>query len=211
MVPYLEVGSFSFTPIIPLHSNVGLERDLELGKSSPRTTHLRSQSRAWVQPSNGYPNMIPCLEAGNFAFPPIIPLRSNMGLERDPKLGKCDSRTTRLRSQSRPRVQPSNGYPNMIPYLEVGNFAFPPIIPICSNAGLERDLKLGKNSPRTKGLRSQIRPRVQPSNGYQNMFPYLESGNFAFRPIIPLCSNVGLEWDMELGKSSQELHVLARN
>ena len=46
-----------------------------------------------VQLPNGYPNMIPYVETKNFAFQPIIPLRSNLGLECDPKLRKNSPRT----------------------------------------------------------------------------------------------------------------------
>jgi hypothetical protein len=93
----------------------------------------------------------------NFTFQPIIPLHSNKGLECDPKLRKCGPRTTRLCSQSIPRLQPSNGYPKLISYLEMKNFTFQPIIPLRSNSGLECDPKLRKCGPRTTCLRSQIK------------------------------------------------------
>ena len=60
-----------FKPIIPLlpnslHSrlvkNLGLEWPEVEKKGGPRTTRLFSQSRPRVQLSNGYPNMISCLQ-----------------------------------------------------------------------------------------------------------------------------------------------------
>jgi hypothetical protein len=192
--------NFTFQPIIPLRSNSGLECDPKLRKCGPRTTRLRSQSRPRLQLSNGYPKLISYLETKNFTFQPIIPLRSNSGLECDPKLRKCGPRTTRLRSQSRPRLQLSNGYPKLISYLETKNFTFQPIIPLRSNSGLECDPKLRKCGPRTTRLRSQSRPRLQLSNGYPKLISYLETKNFTFQPIIPLRSNSGLECDPKLRK-----------
>jgi hypothetical protein len=182
MIPYLETDNFSFPPIIPFHSNLGLKCDPKLRKRGPRTIGLCSQSRPHVQLSNGYPNMIPYLQTKNFSFPLIIPLRSNLGLECDPKLRKNSPRTTRLCSQSRPRLQLSNGYPNMIPYLETKKFAFPPILPHCSNLGLECDPKLRKNDPRTTCLHLQSRLGAKISNGYPNIILYLETEKFLFHP-----------------------------
>jgi hypothetical protein len=200
LISYLEMKNFTFQPIIPLRSNSGLECDPKLRKCGPRTTRLRSQSRPRLQLSNGYPKLISYLETKNFTFQPIIPLRSNSGLECDPKLRKCGPRTTRLRSQSRPRLQLSNGYPKLISYLETKNFTFQPIIPLRSNSGLECDPKLRKCGPRTTRLRSQSRPRLQLSNGYPKLISYLETKNFTFQPIIPLHSNSGLECDPKLRK-----------
>jgi hypothetical protein len=107
----------TFQPIIPLRSNLGLECDPKLRKSIPRTTRPCSQSRPCAQLPNGYPNMISYMETKNYSFQPIIVLRSNLGLECDPKLRKCGPRTTRPCLQSRPRAQLRNGYPNMISYL----------------------------------------------------------------------------------------------
>jgi hypothetical protein len=36
-------------------------------------------------------------------------------------------------------VQLSNGYPNMISYVETKSFSFQPIIPLLSNLGLEHE------------------------------------------------------------------------
>jgi hypothetical protein len=93
----------------------------------------------------------------NFTFQPIIPLHSNSGLECDPKLRKCGPRSTHLHSQSRPRVQISNGYPKLISYLEAKNFTFQPIIPLHSKLGMEYDQKLTKCGPRATHLLSQIK------------------------------------------------------
>jgi hypothetical protein len=99
MISYLEAENFTFQPIIPLHSNSGLECDPKLRKCGPRSTLIHTQSRPHVQPSNGYPKFISYLKEENFTFQPIIPLRSNLGLECDLKLRKCTTRTTCLRSQ----------------------------------------------------------------------------------------------------------------
>ena len=125
--------------------NVAQELLVSTHKSIPR-----------LQLSNGYPNFISYLETKNFTFTPIIPLRSNSGLECDPKLRKCGRRTTSLRSQSRPCPQLSNGYPKFISYLEAKNFTFQPIIPLHSKSGMEYDQKLTKCGPRATHLRSQI-------------------------------------------------------
>jgi hypothetical protein len=61
------------------------------------------KSRRRLKNSNGYPKLISYSETKNFNFEPIIPLRSNWGLECDPKLRKCGPRTTRLRSQIKTR------------------------------------------------------------------------------------------------------------
>jgi len=67
-----------------------------------------------------------------YIFKPIIPLLPNslhsrlvkhLGLEWSKVEKKGGPRTTRLRSQSRPRVQLSNGYLNMISYLQTKRFA----------------------------------------------------------------------------------------
>jgi hypothetical protein len=145
----------AFQPIIPLHSNLGLECDTKSRKSGPRTTRPRSQSRPHAQLPNGYPNMISYLETENSAFQPIIPLYSNLGLECDPKSRKRGPRTTRPRSQSRPHAQLPNGYPNMISYLETENSAFQPRIPLCSNLHLECNPKSRKSDPRTTHPRLQ--------------------------------------------------------
>jgi hypothetical protein len=131
--------NFIFQPINPLHSNSGLECDPKLRKYGRRTTHLRSQSIPHLQLTNGYPKLISYLEMKNFTFQSIIPLRSNSGLECDPKLRKCGRRTKRLRSQSRPRLQLTNGYPKLISYLETKKYTFQPIIPLRPNLGLECD------------------------------------------------------------------------
>jgi hypothetical protein len=65
-------------------------------------------------------------------FKPIIPLLPkslHSGLVKlGPRMTRSwetiGPRTTRLRSQSRPRVQISNGYPNMISYLQMHNVSF---------------------------------------------------------------------------------------
>jgi hypothetical protein len=201
MIPYLETKIFFFQPIIPLHSNTGPEGDPKSRKSIPGTTCPRSQSIPRAQFLNGYPNMITYLETKNYAFQPIIPLRSNTGPECDPNLIKSDARTTHPLSQSRPRAQLSNGYKNMIPYLEMENSSFQPIIPLCSNSGPECDPKLRKSGPRTTRPSSQSRPRAQLSNGYPNMIPYLEMQNSTFQSIIPLRSNSGPECDSSSRKS----------
>jgi hypothetical protein len=203
MIPYLETKNYVFQPIIPLCSNPSPKCDPKSSKSGPRTTCPRSQSRPCAQLSNGYPNIIPYLETNNTAFQPIIPLCSIQGLECDPKSRKRGLRTTRPPSQSRPRAQLSNGYPNMIPYLETEKSNFQPIIPLRSNLGPECDLKLRKSGSRTTRLHMQSRPHAQLSNGYPNTIPYLEMENFAFQPIIPLYSNLGPECDPKLKKRGQ--------
>ena len=124
MISYMEMGYFSFQPIIPLHSNLGLERDPKLKKAAQELHVFSRNQDCSVQLSNGYPNMISYVETKNFDFQPIIPLRSNISLECDPKLRKNGPRTIRLCLQSKPRVQLSNGYPNMISYLQMNNFNF---------------------------------------------------------------------------------------
>jgi hypothetical protein len=199
-ISYLETENFTFQPIIPLCSYSILECDPKLRKCGPRTTHLCSQSRPRLQISNGYPKLISYLETKNFTFQCIIPLYSNSGFECEPKLRKCGRRTTHLFSQSKPRLQLSNGFPKLISYLETKNFTFQPIIPLRSNSGLECDPKLRKCGRRTTRLYSQSRPRLQISNGYPKLISYLETDNFTFQPIIPLCSNSGLECDPKLRK-----------
>jgi hypothetical protein len=186
--------------MIPLRSNSGLECDPKLRKCAPRTTGLRSQSRPRLQLSNGYPKLISYLETKNLTFQPIIPLRSKSGPECDPRLRKCGRRTTRLLSQSRPRLQFSNAYPKLISYLETKNFTFQRIIPLRSKSALECDTNLRKCGPRNTRLRSQSRPRLQLSNGYPKLISYLEVDNFTFQPIIPHRSNSGLECDPKLRK-----------
>jgi hypothetical protein len=65
-------------------------------------------------------------------FKPIIPLLpnslhlrlvKNLGLELPEVAKKWGPRTASLRSQSKPRVQLSNGYPKMISYLQMKKFA----------------------------------------------------------------------------------------
>jgi hypothetical protein len=177
---------FYFSTHNPTSSNSGLECDPKLRKCGRRPTCLCSQSRPHLQLSNGYPKLILYFETENFGFQPIIPLRSNSGLECDPKLRKCGRRTTSLRSQSRPPRQLSNGYPKLISYLEMKNFTFQPIIPLHSNLGVKCDPKLRKCCRRTTCLHSQSRPRLQLSNGYPKLISYLEMKNFTFQPIIPL-------------------------
>jgi hypothetical protein len=209
MIPYLETKNFSFQSIIPIHSNPDPECDPKSTKRGPRTTRLRSQSRPREQLSNRYPNMIPYLETENSSFQPIIQLRSNLGRECDPKSRKSGPRTTCHRSQSGPHAQLSNGYANMIPYLEMKNSAFQLIIQLRSNTGPEYDLKSRNSGPRTTLPRSQSRPRPQLSNGYPNMIPCLETKNFAFQPIIPLCSNPDPKCDPKSRKSGPtSLHAI---
>jgi hypothetical protein len=155
LISYLEMKNFTFQPIIPLHSNAGLECDPKLRKCGRRATRLRSQSRPHLQISNEYPKLISYFETKNFTFQPIIPLRSNSGLECDPKLRNCGRRTTRLRLKASPRLQLSNRYPKLISYLETNNFTFQPIIPLRSNSSLECHPKLRKCSRRTTRLHSQ--------------------------------------------------------
>jgi hypothetical protein len=149
---YLETNNFTFQPIIPLHPNLGLECDPKLRKCGPITRRLHSQSRPRLQPSNRYPKLISYLEMENFTFQPIIPLRSNSGQECDSKLRKCGPGTTLLHTQSRPCLQPSNGYLKLISYLQTKNFTFHPIIQLRSNSSLECDLNLRKCGPRTTRL-----------------------------------------------------------
>jgi hypothetical protein len=201
MISYLEMENSSFQPIILLCSNLGLECNPKSRKSGPRTTHPRSQSRPLAQLPNGYPNIISYLETENYSFQPIIPLRSNLGLECNLKSRTSGPRTTRPHSQSRPHEQCPNGYPNMISYLETENSSFQPIIPLCSNLGLQYDPKSRKSSPRTTCPRSQSRPHAQLPNGYHNMISYSETKNSTFKPIIPLHSNLGLECDPKSRKS----------
>jgi hypothetical protein len=202
MISFLEMESCAFQPIIPLHSNLGLECDSKSSKRGPRTTHPHSQSTPRAQFPNGYPNMISYLEIENCAFQPIIPLHSNLGLECDPKLRKSDPRTTHPQSQSRPCAQLPNGYPNMISYLEMENCAFQPIIPLRSNLGLECEPKSRKRGPRAAHPRSQSRQCAHIPNGYPNIISYLETRNCVFQPIIPLRSNVGLECYLKSRKTA---------
>jgi hypothetical protein len=58
-----------------------------------------SKSTPCLQLSNGFPKLISYLEVENFTFQPIIPLRSNSGMECDPKLRTRGPRNTHLRSQ----------------------------------------------------------------------------------------------------------------
>jgi hypothetical protein len=203
MILYLETENSTFQPIIPLHSNPGSECEPKLRKTGPRTTHPRSQSRPCAQLSYGYPNMILYLETENSTFQPIIPLCSNPGPEHDPKSRKRDRRTTCPRLQSTPCAQLSNGYPNMILYLETKNSTFQPIIPLHSNLGPECDPKSRKSGPISTRPRSQSRPCAQLSNGYLNMILYLETENSSFQPIIPLCSNSDPECDQKSRKGNR--------
>jgi hypothetical protein len=191
MISYLESEISSFQPIIPLRSNLGPKCHLKSRKNNPRTTRPRSQSRPHAQISNGYPNMIPYLETNNSAFEPIIPFRSNLSPECDPKSRKSGPRATRPRLQSKLCAQLSNVYPKMIPYLEIEISSFQSIIPLRSNPYPECDPKSSKRGPRTTHPHSQSIPRAQLSNGYPNMIPYLEAENSSFQLIIPLRSNPG--------------------
>jgi hypothetical protein len=211
MISYLEMENSAFQPIIPLCSKLCLECDPKSRKSSPKTTRTHSQSIPHEKLTNGYPNMISYLEMENCAFQPIMPLHSNLGLECDSKSRKSGPRTTHPRSQSTQRAQLPNGYPNMISYLETENCDFQPIIPLCSNLGLECDPKSRKRDPRTTRPHSQSKPCAQLPNGYPNMISYLETENCAFQPIIPLRSNMGLECYPKSRKTTQDLHVLAHN
>jgi hypothetical protein len=147
----------------------------------PQELHVSAcKSRPRLQLSNGYPKLISYLEAENFTFQPIIPLRSNSGLECDPKLRKCGPRTTRLCSQSRPRLQPSNGYPKLISYLETENFTFQPIILLRSNSYLECDPNLRKWGPRTTRLHSQIKTTSPTLKWVSKVIFISERGEFFF-------------------------------
>jgi hypothetical protein len=201
MILYLETENSSFQPIIPLRSNLGLECDPKLRKTGSRTTRPHSQSIPRAQLSNGYPNMIPYLETENSTFQVIISFRSNPSLECDPKSRKRGPRTTHPCPQSIPRAHLSNGYPNMISYLETENSTFQPIITLRSNPGPECDPKSRKSGPRTTLPCSQSRPCAKLSNVYPNMIPYLETENSSFQPIIPLISNTGSECDTKSRKS----------
>jgi uncharacterized protein YdcH (DUF465 family) len=155
MIPYLETDNSAFQPIIPFRSNPGPECDPKWRNRGPRTTCPRSQSRQREQLSNGYPDMISYLETENSSFQSIIALRPNPSPECDPKLRKNGPRTTRPRSQSRTRAKLSNGYPNMISYLETENSSFQTIIPVRSKSGPECDLKSRKSDSRTTYPHSQ--------------------------------------------------------
>ena len=61
--------------------------------TSPLAIKTTSTTLKWI------PKLISYLELENFTFQPIIPLRSNLGLECDPKLIKCGKRRTHLCSQ----------------------------------------------------------------------------------------------------------------
>jgi hypothetical protein len=200
MILYLETENYAFHPIIPLSSNTGPKCDPKSIKSHPRNTCPRSQSRPRAQLSKGYPNMIMYLEIENSSFQSIIPFCSNLGPKCDPKSKKRGPRTTCPHSKSRPCAQLSNGYPNMIIYLEIENSSFQPIIPLHSNPGPECDPKSRKNGPRTTRPCLQSRPCAQLSNVYPNMIPYLETENSPFQPIIPLRSKSVLECDSKSRK-----------
>jgi hypothetical protein len=67
-----------------------------------RELHVFARNENYgVQFSNGYPNMISYTKMEGFSFQPVVPLRSNLGLERDPKLRKSGQRNTHIRPQSR--------------------------------------------------------------------------------------------------------------
>jgi hypothetical protein len=149
--------------------------------------------------------MIAYLEMENSSFQPIIPLCSNPEPECDPKSRKGGPKTTSPRSQSRPCAQISNGYANMIPYLEIENFSFQPIIPLRSNPSPKCDPKSSKRGLRITHPRSQSRPSAQISNGYPNMIPSLKTDNSSFQPIIPLRSNMGPECDPKSRKSGPRI------
>jgi hypothetical protein len=115
------------------------------------------KSRPHLLLSNGYPKLISYLEARNFTFKPIIPLRSNSGLECDPTLRKCSPRTTRLRSQIKTTSTTLKWVSKVDFIFRSGKFTFQPIIQLRSKLGLECDPKLRKCGPRTTRLRSQIK------------------------------------------------------
>jgi hypothetical protein len=118
----------------------------------------------------GILNMILYLETDNSSFQPITPFRSNAAPKCNPKSRKRGSRTTRPRSQSRPCAQLSNGYPNMILYLETNNSTFQSIIPLRSNPESECEPKSRKRGPRTTCPRSQSRPCAQLVSKYNYVF-----------------------------------------
>jgi hypothetical protein len=200
---------FYFSTHNPTSSKPRLECDPKLRKIGQKTTRLNSQSRPRIQRSNGYPKFILYLETDNFTFQPIIPLRPNLGLECGPKLRKYGPITTCLRSQSRPCLQPSNRYPKLISYFETKNFTFQPIIPLRSDSGQECHLKLRKCGPGTTLIHTQSRPRLQPSNGYPKLISYLETKNFTFQPIIPLCSGPGMWPEVEKMRPKNYMSPLA--
>jgi hypothetical protein len=118
---------------------------------------------------------------------------------------KKGPRTTHIRSQLRPRVQLSKGYPNMISYLQMKNFSFkrinPKIIRIWS-----------KWEKECLNITSAREPTCISQMGIKKLF-------CIFKPLIPLLPNNLHSGMVKLGprmtrsweKGAQELHVFARN
>jgi len=114
-----------------------------------------------------------------FVFQPIIPLRSNLGLEYDPKL--------------------RNNGPL---FLNRQFFAFKTIIPLRSNLGLEFDLELRKKRPINYTSSLAIKTTcttLKWVSKYDFIFGNKEF--LAFQPIIPLRSNLGPEYKRKLRKN----------
>ena len=114
-----------------------------LKRRGSRTTCILPQSGLHVQLSNEHPNMISYLKMNKFAFQksssfevnhnqPIIPLLLNslhsgpvkLGPRMTRSLEKGGPKTTCIHSQLGPFVQLTNGYPNMISYLQMKNCSF---------------------------------------------------------------------------------------
>ena len=115
------------------------------------------KSRPCLQLSNGYPKLISYLEMKNFTFQPIIPLRSNSGLECDPKLRKCSPRTTCLHSQIK-TTYPTLKWVSKVNFIsESGEFYFSTHNPTSFKLGPGMWPEVRNCNPRTTRLHSQIK------------------------------------------------------
>ena len=133
---------YIFKPIIPFLLNSLRLRLVKLGYRMTRSWEKGAQklhvfSHNWDHVFNSQMGIKLCLNVTGsreptyisqmdikklfYIFKPIIPLLPNSLRSRLVKLGP---RMTRLIPQSGPRVQLSNGYPNMISYLKMKNLSF---------------------------------------------------------------------------------------
>jgi hypothetical protein len=150
---------------------------------------------------NGYPKLISYLEAENFTFQPMIPLRSNSGLEYDPKLRKCSPRTTCLCSQIKTTSTNLKWVSKVDFTFGSKVFYFSTHNPTSFKLGACNVTRSQENAAQELHVSAQkSRPLLQLPNGYPKLISYLDAENFTFQLIIPLRSNLDLDCDLKLRK-----------
>jgi hypothetical protein len=148
MISYLEMKNLGFQHRVPLRFKHGPRICPEVEKKWPKnyTSSLAIKTTCTNLKSVSKYDFI----FGNeeFFFSTHISTSFETWEEYVPMSRKSGPRTTHLRSQSRPHVQLSNGYPNMISFLEMENFDFQPIVPLRFKHGLRICLEVEKKRPK---------------------------------------------------------------